>query len=530
MAATKTVAQRPPLRKSETAAEPPETPGNPAPSSLKPRRGVVTLYGYGINVRVERGHLVLDDGIGSDRFCGRFPRVGHGLERLVVIGNDGLVSLAALRWLADQNVSFVMLERDGSVIVTTGPVRPSEAKLRRAQARAHDTGAAVEISRALIHEKLAGQEQLVRERLRNPTAAGRIAQSRAGLSEAGTIDAIRSLEAQGAMAYWSAWQDVPVTFPRKDLPRVPEHWRTFGARKSPLTGSPRLAVNPPNAILNYLYAMLESETRIAAAAMGLDPGIGFLHLDTPTRDSLACDLMEPVRPVVDAFVLDWIGREALKREWFFEQRDGNCRLMAQFVARLSETASMWRKAAAPFAEAVAQALWSTAVKAGSRKAVLATRLTQRHNRAAKGQSTTLTPERAVAPESVCRVCGVSIRSGGQYCRECAVTVSTASVVKAAPSGWIAAQTPQAQAARSETKQRHDAERKAWDPARHPSWLTEEAYRSRVQPALMVVSAGAIARALDVTWAYASNVRKGKQIPHPRHWVTLAELAGLSNGT
>ncbi len=108
---------------------------------------------------------------------------------------------------------------------------------------------------------------------------------------------------------------------------------SFGARISPLTGSPRLAVNPPNAILNYLYAVLESESRLAAAALGLDPGIGVLHVDTPYRDSLACDLMEAVRPQVDGYLIDWLTREPLKREWFFEQRDGNCRLMGSFAAQ-----------------------------------------------------------------------------------------------------------------------------------------------------------------------------------------------------
>ena len=51
-------------------------------------------------------------------------------------------------------------------------------------------------------------------------------------------------------------------------------------------------------MLNYMYALLESETRLAAAALGLDPGIGFLHVDTDARDSLACDIMEPGRPQV----------------------------------------------------------------------------------------------------------------------------------------------------------------------------------------------------------------------------------------
>src|SRR5215472_6671448 len=88
-------------------------------NSVVPRHGVVTLFGYAIQIRVDRGHLVLDDGIGADRRHFRLPRVAHGLRRLVVIGSDGFVSLAALRWLADQKASFVFLERAGTVLVTT---------------------------------------------------------------------------------------------------------------------------------------------------------------------------------------------------------------------------------------------------------------------------------------------------------------------------------------------------------------------------------------------------------------------------
>src|SRR3989475_5794773 len=150
-------------------------------NSLIPRHGVVTLFGYGIQVRVDRGHLLLEDGIGADRRQARFPRVGHGLRRLVVIGADGMVSLAALRWLADQDAAFVMLDRDGSVLATTGPVRPSDARLRRAQALAHQSGAALQIARELIDQKLAGQEQVARNVLRNSSVALTIASARTAL-------------------------------------------------------------------------------------------------------------------------------------------------------------------------------------------------------------------------------------------------------------------------------------------------------------------------------------------------------------
>ena len=329
---------------------------NSSAELIVPRHGVVTLFGYGIQVRVDGGHLVLLDGIGPDRRYARLPRVGHGLKRLVVVGSDGMVSLAALRWLADQDASFALLERNGKVLAVTGPVRPSDAKLRRAQALANSSGAALRISRELISQKLAAQERVARHKLLDSRTADAIARFETELPSAESITTIRLIESQAARLYWAAFSTLPINFPKNDLKRVPEHWRTFSARVSPLTGSPRLAANPPNAILNYLYALLESESRLAAASLGLDPGLGVLHVDTPARDSLACDLMEPVRAQIDAYLLDWVTRQPLRREWFFEERDGNCRLMGSFAVRLSETLPIWRRAVAPVAEWVARAL------------------------------------------------------------------------------------------------------------------------------------------------------------------------------
>jgi CRISPR-associated endonuclease Cas1 len=522
MAATQTVAQRPRSRKSN----PISTKAAPAISisEIVPRFGVVTLFGYGIKVYVERGHLILHDGIGDERRTGRFARVKHGLERLVVIGADGMVSLSALNWLAVQQAAFVMLERDGTVLATTSPVRPSDARLRRAQARADLSGAALAISKKIIDRKLTGQERLVRDAFHNAEIAGGIASYREQLPSAENIQQVRQIEAQAAQLYWSVWQNLQVSFPKSDLPKVPEHWRIFDTRRSPLTGSPRHAANPPNAMLNYLYAILEAESRLAIAALGLDPGLGFIHADEKIRDNLACDLMEAARPQVDEFVLDWIRRTPLKRDWFFEQRDGNCRLMASFAEQLAESAPMWRQAVAPLAEWVAQTLWSSITKTAG-KIGPATRLTNRRHRESKGGDPFPSSKPSTAPPSVCRTCGSAIKPGGNYCKPCRIAVSTEEVMKAAPLGWAATQGPNAQAQRAETQRRHNAAIKDWDPAGHPAWLTEEAYRHKIQPLLAGVKTSGIASALGVTWAYASEIRKGNKLPHPRHWEKLAKLAG-----
>ena len=485
---------------------------------------MVTLFGHGIRVCVERGHLVLEDGIG-ERIRTRFPRVRHGLRRVIVVGSDGSISLAAMRWLADQDAAFVMLDRDGTVLATVGPVRAHDARLRRSQALAYQTGAAIEIARFLIGEKLKGQEEIARAVFENQASAGKISYARAAVTTATTIDAIRFFESQAALAYWNAWRFLPINFPTQDIHRVPNHWRVFDARISSLTSSPRLATNPANAILNYLYAVLESETRLAVAALGLDPGLGVLHVDAQFRDSLAFDVMEPIRPTIDAYLLEWIRRETLKREWFFEQRDGNCRLMGSFAVRLSETAITWAQAVAPVAERVARILSSTIEKPG-RRWRQPTTLTQNNRREVKGGPPAM-PSLPPHPASFCRDCGVEITRRRTRCAACANILTTAGLVKAAEQGRIAAQSDQAQERRAETQRRHRSAKADWKDSDLPAWLDKEFYLRKIQPQLKRLTLSVLASKLDISIPYAVGIRRRRRVPHQRHWQMLARLVGVS---
>ncbi len=493
-----------------------------------PRHGVVTLFGYGIQVRVDRGHLLLQDGIGPQRRFARLQRVGHGLKRLVVIGPDGMVSLAALRWLADQDASFAVLERNGKVLAVTGPVRPSDARLRRAQALAQSSGVALLIAQELISQKLTAQERVARHKLLDSNTADSIAHFRASLPAADSIASIRLIESQAAFAYWSAWRTLPITFPKRDLHRVPEHWRSFGTRISPLTGSPRLAANPANAILNYLYALLESEARLAAAALGLDAGLGVLHVDASNRDSLALDILEPARAQVDAYVIDWVTRQPLRREWFFEQRDGNCRLMGSFAKQLSETSATWARAVAPIAEWVAQAFKTPNRKTPSQGEIVPTRLTQRRRSEGRGNQFVPVSRPAPYPKNVCRGCGTTTQSG-RHCRKCGTEISRDELIKAAHVGRLAAQSLKAQQSRTETRRRHAAETKAWLSAGNAQNTGEELYVTEIQPQLEKVKVSMIRSACGVSESYAADIRAGRRRPHPRHWQALAELVGVGEG-
>jgi len=265
-------------------------------------------------------------------------------------------------------------------------------------------------------------------------------------------------------------------------------------------------------MLNYVYAVLESESRLALAALGLDPGIGMLHNDTRNRDSLSCDLMEPVRPQVNAFLLDWLRRENLRREWFFEERDGNCRLMGSFAVRLSQTAQMWRNEVAPFAEWISKALWSTRFK-HTEKEGPATRLTQRKRRSRNTELASPFSEPTPVAKCDFEAEHVEIVKIQKSIRRNMIRAS-----------GIIGHDPIARARRSETQGIQAAARQAWDPKDKPEWLDEKFYREKIQPELIAIPVPTIQSTLSVSEPYALRIRGRKCIPHPRHWLALGTLS------
>jgi CRISPR-associated endonuclease Cas1 len=488
---------------------------------VESRFGVLVLFGYPIEVFVERGHLILRDGIGPDRRHFRLSRVGHNLQRLVILGAHGFISLSALEWLSNQKVSFSMLERDGQLLAATGPVYASDARLRRSQSLAHQSDLALRIARELITRKLAGQEKVARIHLLDNQTADRISQYREELVQAEDSKRVRLIEAHAAGLYWGAYQTLPVNFPRKDESRIPEHWKRFGNRASPLTGSPRKAANPANAILNYAYALLESESRLAVATLGLDPGLGFLHNDAPGRDSLACDLMEASRPAVDSWFVDWITKETLRRDWFFEQKDGGCRLMANLTEKISETSPIWARAIAPTAEWVASTLWSSVRTAPSDRHP-ATRLTQRRRSEGRGSEYIQNTKAVPHPKNICAGCGISTKRG-LNCPKCGREIARAKLIELAKIGRIVGHSPASIKKQAEKQRLHEQAKRAWRSMPKPSWPTEQDYSELIQPRLASVTIAMIARTLAISEPYAAMIRSGKYRPHPRHWEVLAKL-------
>lgn len=74
--------------------------------------------------------------------------------------------------------------------------------------------------------------------------------------------------------------------------------------------------DPVNSALSWLYTRLYFETLPLLAKWQLEPAVGFFHLARDGRASLACDLMEPLRPLADGLICSLFNSQTLRLAHF----------------------------------------------------------------------------------------------------------------------------------------------------------------------------------------------------------------------
>jgi CRISPR-associated endonuclease Cas1 len=498
------------------------------------RGPICVARGYGLKIHVNRGHLIVEDGVGRDRLTRRYSRATRELTRLIVIGHTGYITLEALRWIRDAKAALLHLDADGQLLTASIAAGPDFAALRRVQALAATSDVGVELARWVLAAKVSGQRAVLDEVHGSTVAAGAVDQGLVEIERAATLPELLWAESQAADAYWSAWSGLPLPFPARETSSLPEHWLTFGRRSSLLSRGPRLATNPAGAILNYLYALLEAETTFACQAVGLDPGLGIFHVDRRDRASLALDLMEAVRPLVDSYVLALVTQRTLAVRDFAETRQGACRLVPKLAGDLAETLPAWRHHVAPIVE---QAAHVFAESSRSRLPLL-TPLTRTNQLARWDTHTpkrrTHTPAGTTLALSVsCPDCGDPISDRRRrYCDDCRAT-------RIARRGDRGRENAQAVLAQLRAEQRdpahggraaqirgaknstHQLAVSAWTGAKPDP----EEFRSEILPGLRNIPVAALMAATGLGQHYCSLIRLGKKVPHPRHWDVLRPLAG-----
>lgn len=145
------------------------------------------------------------------------------------------------------------------------------------------------LAREFVSAKIANQRTKMRR-------AGAPAEVLSALREAGlradgaqTWQEAIGAEGEAAAVYFAQW---PLLLSEKERSR----WDWSGRSRRPAT-------DPVNALLNYGYSLLTSDSIKALNNCGLDPHAGFLHSSRRNKPALALDLMEEFRaPIVDSVV------------------------------------------------------------------------------------------------------------------------------------------------------------------------------------------------------------------------------------
>lgn len=127
------------------------------------------------------------------------------------------------------------------------------------------------------------------------------------LFNAKSIDEILGIEGNCAKSYFSVFNQMTTN-------QNPYFNFDYRSRRPPL--------DPINAVLSFLYTLLTNEFASALETVGIDSYIGFCHSLRSGRNSLACDLVEETRCLVERFVITMINLKMLNEKDFERQISG----------------------------------------------------------------------------------------------------------------------------------------------------------------------------------------------------------------
>jgi CRISPR-associated protein Cas1 len=262
----------------------------------------------------------------------------HQLESVAVFGGVH-VTPSVMALCAERGVAVCFLSESGRLLCRVDAPASGNVLVRREQYRRADRpDQRADLARCLVAGKVHNARNLLLRAGRESdrpedqsalsAAAARLADTLPALGAAADVDSIRGYEGDAARVYFEAFP--AMVRQNRDAFRL--NGRT---RRPPL--------DPMNALLSFLYALLLADCTAAAAAAGLDPSVGFLHTDRPGRPGFALDLMEEFRPLIaDRLALALINRQQVKPAGF-TTREGGAVQMSEATLRAVVAAYQQRK-------------------------------------------------------------------------------------------------------------------------------------------------------------------------------------------
>ncbi len=245
----------------------------------------------------------------------------HSIENIVCFGFKALTP-ALMAFCAENNVGVSYLSETGKFLARVYGAQQGNVLLRKAQyAVADSEPESLKIARPIIAAKVSNYRNLLLRHQRNHpencpdslvSTATTLGNRLAAIQATQSLDGLRGCEGDCASMYFSVLSSL-ITAQQEDF--------IFTVR------SKRPPLDPANALLSFLYAILANDVRSALETTGLDPQVGFLHQLRSGRPSLALDIMEEFRAYLgDRIMLNLINLKQVTKKDFEIRESGEVRM------------------------------------------------------------------------------------------------------------------------------------------------------------------------------------------------------------
>ena len=298
------------------------------------------ISGFGISINVEKRKLIIQNRLKNERLEFYPHQIDH--DSIIVDGHTGSITFESMRWLMKHDINLTLLNWNGNLLGVTLPQEPKAGKLRIKQYEKYlNSESRFEIALKIVQSKTTNSVNLLKELatfygeidlnsvnklvenerknyqfLFNQVENKQVTTRKESISN--SFNKLMNYEGRIALVYLEQI--------RKIFAKLSPEFN-FQGRMNKSNSWNNNASDEINALLNYGYAILESNVRKSLNSVGLDPTIGFLHELTYSKTPLVYDFQELFRWIIDYSVIQLLdSRPKLKKSDFIITENYNIRL------------------------------------------------------------------------------------------------------------------------------------------------------------------------------------------------------------
>ncbi len=244
------------------------------------------------------------------------------IDSVLIFGNVQFTT-QAVHELFEHGIEMALLTKTGKLVgqITSPFTKNIELRVEQFK-RHHDETFKLDLSKAIVKGKLTNCLNFVKVFSCNHPEIdfkGEMMGLETSISSIGRINttaSLRGIEGNAARTYFEG------------IGKMVLGVFTFRGRKK------RPSTDPVNALLSFGYTLIFNEISSLLDGLGFDPYLGYYHEVEYGRASLACDIQEEFRPVIDRFTLYLVNNRMLNKEDFYSNpKDGSIYLKREAMKK-----------------------------------------------------------------------------------------------------------------------------------------------------------------------------------------------------